>query len=123
MSFVGYILNFRLIAVGLQTSSQNLSMFTAARFLIGLGVQMAQGCAPLLITELAHPQHRARFTALYNTTWFVGNIIATWVTYATAQDLQSTWSWRLPSLLQGIFAAIQLVGIWFVPYLPGFRHI
>jgi len=81
------------------------------------------GCAPLLITEVCHPQHRARFTAIYNTTWFVGNIIATWVTFATAQDIQSTWCWRLPSLLQGIFAAFQLVGIWFVPYVPSFRYI
>jgi len=104
-----------LIAVALQASSQNLAMFTAARFLIGLGVQIGQGCAPLLLTELAHPQHRARFTALYNTTWFVGNIIATWITFGTASNLQSTWCWRLPSLLQGVFAAIQLVGIWFVP--------
>jgi MFS family permease len=75
MSFEVASLIISLIAVALQASSQNIGMFTAARFLIGMGVQIAQGCAPLLITELAHPQHRARFTALYNTTWFVGNII------------------------------------------------
>lgn len=34
---------FSLIAVALQASSQNLAMFTAARFLIGLGVQISQG--------------------------------------------------------------------------------
>jgi MFS family permease len=37
------IINFRLIAVALQTASQNLAMFTASRFLIGLGVQVGQG--------------------------------------------------------------------------------
>ena len=109
---------FILIAVALQTSAQNIRMFTAARFLIGLGVQIGQGCAPLLLTELCHPQHRAPFTAIYNTTWFVGNIIATWTTFGTAGNIQNTWCWRLPSLLQGIFAAFQLLGIWFVPESP-----
>jgi MFS family permease len=36
-------INFRLVAVALQTASQNLAMFTASRFLIGLGVQVGQG--------------------------------------------------------------------------------
>lgn len=35
--------NYSLIAVALQTASQNLAMFTASRFLIGLGVQIGQG--------------------------------------------------------------------------------
>ena len=34
---------FSVIAVALQTASQNLAMFTASRFLIGLGVQIGQG--------------------------------------------------------------------------------
>src|SRR6266516_3285929 len=38
--------NGSLISVALQTSSQNLGMLTAARFLIGFGVQIGQGCAP-----------------------------------------------------------------------------
>ena len=42
---------FSVIAVALQTASQNLAMFTASRFLIGLGVQIGQGmsfCLPIL---------------------------------------------------------------------------
>jgi MFS family permease len=34
---------YSVIAVALQTASQNLAMFTASRFLIGLGVQIGQG--------------------------------------------------------------------------------
>lgn len=43
---------FSVIAVALQTASQNLAMFTASRFLIGLGVQIGQGTlfyVPVLI--------------------------------------------------------------------------
>ena len=38
-----------LIAVALQTASQNLGMLTAARFLIGLGVQIGQGNLHVII--------------------------------------------------------------------------
>jgi len=39
-------------------------MFIAARFFLGFGVAIAHGAAPLLITELCHPQHRAIFTTI-----------------------------------------------------------
>lgn len=60
----------------LQSISVNLSMFIAARFFIGFGVAIAHGSSPLLITELVHPQHRAVFTTIYNTTWYAGSIVA-----------------------------------------------
>lgn len=60
-------------------------VLTCRRFFIGFGTSIAQGASPLLITELAHPQHRAIFTTIYNTTWYVGAIIAAWTTYGTNQ--------------------------------------
>jgi len=56
-----------LLGVALQTAGINIHMFIAGRFFIGFGVSLAQGCSPLLVTELAHPQHRATFTTIYNT--------------------------------------------------------
>lgn len=43
-------------------------------FQIGFGISLAHGAAPLLVTELAHMQHRARITSLYNTTWYLGSV-------------------------------------------------
>ncbi|TAQ83433.1 hypothetical protein B7494_g8240 [Chlorociboria aeruginascens] len=60
-----------IIGVILQTLGFTFGMFVGARFLIGFGVAIAHGSSPLLITELVHPQHRAIYTAIYNTTWFV----------------------------------------------------
>lgn len=62
--------------VVLQTIALNLSMFISARFFIGFGVAIAHGASPLLITELVHPQHRAIFTTIYNTTWYAGKSFA-----------------------------------------------
>lgn len=67
-----------LVGVVLQSISAGFGMFLGARFLIGFGVAIAHGSSPLLITELVHPQHRAIFTTIYNTTWvcriFEGNL-------------------------------------------------
>ncbi|CCX12143.1 general substrate transporter [Pyronema domesticum] len=112
---IGIIIMF--VGVALQTASVNLGMFTASRFLIGFGVSLAHGAAPLLVTELAHFQHRARITSLYNTTWYIGSIIAAWTTYGTF-SINSTWSWRIPSILQAAPAAIMLSCIWLVPESP-----
>ncbi|CCG82767.1 Sugar transporter [Taphrina deformans PYCC 5710] len=106
-----------LIGVAVQTAAQNFGMFIAARFLVGFGISIAQGTAPLLITELAHPQHRARITSLYNTGYYVGAIIAAATTLGAFQ-IPSNWAWRLPSLLQAAPSVFQFAFIWWVPESP-----
>ncbi|OTA91060.1 hypothetical protein M434DRAFT_22637 [Hypoxylon sp. CO27-5] len=72
---------------------------------------------PLLVTELAHTQHRAHVTAMYNSNWYFGSIIAAWVTFGTI-NINSSWAWRIPSLLQGAVAVIQISLTWLVPESP-----
>ena len=100
-----------IIGVVLQSIGANIDMFIASRFLIGFGVAIAHGAAPLLIAEVVHPQHRAIFTTIYNSTWYFGYIIAAWLTYGTFK-IESAWSWRIPSMVQAAPSVIQLVAIW-----------
>jgi len=65
-----------LIATALQSAAQNVGMFIAARGLIGFGLSFAGLASPVLITELAFPTHRAPLTSLYNSSWYLGAIIA-----------------------------------------------
>ncbi|PSN60742.1 general substrate transporter [Corynespora cassiicola Philippines] len=95
----------------------NEVMFVAGRFIIGLGSNIAQGSAPLLIMELAHPQHRGKLTTMYNTLWYVGSIIAAWTVFGMIK-YTSNASWRVPTALQGAMPVIQLLGIWFFPESP-----
>jgi MFS family permease len=74
-----------IIGVVLQSMGLNIQMFIAARFLIGFGVAIAHGSKPLSIAELVHPQHRAIFTTIYNSTWYFGSIVAAWLTYGMFQ--------------------------------------
>lgn len=46
-----------------------------------------------------------------------GGLLAAGVTFGTAQ-MESTWAWRLPSLLQGVFSLMCIVLIPFVPESP-----
>ena len=84
---------------------------------VGFGVAIAGLAAPMLVTELAFPTHRATLTSLYNTSWLLGSIVAAWCTYGTFR-ISSTWSWRIPSLLQALPSFIQLACLWLIPESP-----
>ncbi|KAK3677726.1 hypothetical protein LTR78_002576 [Recurvomyces mirabilis] len=106
-----------ILGVVLQSISVNFRMFIAARFFLGFGVAIAHGASPLLITELVHPQHRAIFTTIYNTTWYAGSIIAAWLTFGT-NHIGSNWAWRVPSIIQALPSLLQLTFVWFVDESP-----
>jgi MFS family permease len=106
-----------LLGVILQGISINFKMFIAARFFLGFGIAIAHGASPLLITELVHPQHRATFTTIYNTTWYFGSFLAAWLCYGTS-FIDNNWCWRTPSIVQGLPSLIQLAFIFFVPESP-----
>ncbi|RFU25482.1 hypothetical protein B7463_g10852, partial [Scytalidium lignicola] len=106
-----------LIGVLLQSLGFTFGMFVGARFLIGFGVAIAHGSSPLLITELVHPQHRATYTTIYNTTWYIGSFVAAWLTFGT-NKIAGNWAWRAPSIVQAFPSLLQITFIWFVPESP-----
>ncbi|KZS87251.1 general substrate transporter [Sistotremastrum niveocremeum HHB9708] len=101
----------------IQTASQTVGMFIGARFLLGFGLTFAANAAPLLVSELAYPTHRAQLTSLYNSLWYSGAIVAAWSTFGTFH-IQNTWSWRVPSALQALPAIAQVLLIWLIPESP-----
>ncbi|KAF2997146.1 hypothetical protein E8E13_005170 [Curvularia kusanoi] len=105
------------VGASVQAAAKNLDYFMGGRFLMGFGNSLAQLSSPLLLTELCHPQHRARVTAVYNCLWNVGAIICTWLTFGTKR-IDSDWCWRIPALTQALPSIIQLSFIWFIPESP-----
>ncbi|KAF8068788.1 general substrate transporter [Lyophyllum atratum] len=105
------------IATAVQTASQSVGMFIGARFLIGFGLTFAANAAPMLVTEIAYPTHRAPLTSTYNSLWYSGAIVAAWTTFGTFK-IQSTWAWRVPSALQALPSVLQVAMIWFCPESP-----
>ncbi|KAJ5634257.1 general substrate transporter [Penicillium herquei] len=105
------------VAAVIQCASVNLPMFIVARILVGFGGMFSAQPSPMLIAELAYPTHRGKYTSAYWTMYYLGSILSSWSTFG-CQDLASTWSWRIPSLLQCGYPLIQLVFIFWVPESP-----
>ncbi|KAI1333152.1 general substrate transporter [Xylariaceae sp. FL0255] len=101
----------------LQGTASHLGSFMGGRVLMGFGNSLAQIASPMLLTEIAHPQHRARLTAVYNCLWNVGAIVVSLISFGT-DYIDSNNSWRIPGFLQGFPSVIQILFIWFVPESP-----
>ncbi|KAL2270194.1 hypothetical protein VTJ83DRAFT_2378 [Remersonia thermophila] len=101
----------------LQGACQDMPSFMGGRVLLGFGNSLAQICSPMLLTEICHPQHRARLTTVYNCLWNVGALIVAWISFGT-NFVPSEWSWRVPAILQALPSLIQIVFIYWVPESP-----
>ncbi|KAI1367890.1 hexose transporter [Xylaria arbuscula] len=106
-----------IVATIIQATSHNLSQFIIARAVVGFGGMFSVHPSPLLIAELAYPTHRGKYTSAFWTMYYLGAILASWTTFG-CQDYQSTWSWRIPSILQAGFPIVQLIFFYWVPESP-----
>ncbi|KAI0684104.1 general substrate transporter [Cytidiella melzeri] len=117
--FVGAII--MLTGAVLQTVARNIGTFIGARGLIGFGLTFGLNAAPLLITELAYPTQRGKFTSMYNSSWYIGSIVSAWTCFGAFNGAKdSSWSWRVPTAVQLFAPFFQVLLIWFVPESPRF---
>ncbi|KAM9903877.1 hypothetical protein OXX69_007788 [Metschnikowia pulcherrima] len=108
-----------IVGAVLQGLSNSYGFFLGSRIVLGFGAMIATIPSPTLISEIAYPTHRETSTFAYNVCWYLGAIIASWVTYGT-RDLQSKACWSIPSYLQAALPFFQVCMIWFVPESPRF---
>lgn len=106
-----------IVGLILQTASQNIGMFVVARIIVGIGSAISNGAAPTLLGELLPPRQRARILGLFFSCFYVGSLASSIVNYGS-QNIQGTWSWRLPSLLQLIPSLLAIIIVPFVPESP-----
>lgn len=106
-----------LAASVIQCATSGPWAFFGTRILLGVGLGFSQTAAPPLTTEIAHPKHRGNVTNLFQAIWFWGSIVSACVTLGCL-FINSSWSWRIPCLLQGLFPGIQLFGLLIVPESP-----
>ncbi|KAK2040080.1 general substrate transporter [Colletotrichum somersetense] len=107
-----------LVGTAIQTPAHSLGQFIAGRFVLGFGASLASAAGPAYIVELAHPKYRGTMAGAYNTFWWLGNILAGWTTYGTNEHLESSWAWRIPTLVQAGMPAVVMCFIMFFPESP-----
>ncbi|KAL4866022.1 hypothetical protein BDV12DRAFT_140121 [Aspergillus spectabilis] len=107
-----------IIASIIQAASVQYGMFVFSRVLVGVGSMLVVQPSPMLITELAYPTHRGKYTCAFWTMYYMGAILASWTCYGTQKHLTSNWTWRVPSIVQAGFPLVQVAFWWFVPESP-----
>lgn len=109
-----------IIGAAIQGGAVNFGMFTAARVLLGIGSCFASAAASPLLAETSYPSQRPVVTALLLASWPFGSFVAsvvTWGPYHSSMKYNN-WSWRIPSILQCAFPAIELLLAFFGPESP-----
>jgi MFS family permease len=91
--------------------------FLGLRLLVGFASIFNTISSSAMLTELAHPRQRAVAGALFNTCYFIGSITAAWTAYG-AMRLQSSWSWKVPVVVQLVWTTMPLLLIAFCPESP-----
>ncbi|KAL6231970.1 hypothetical protein BDW75DRAFT_243398 [Aspergillus navahoensis] len=106
-----------IFGAGLQGGAISPSMFIVSRLILGAGTGFVTQTSPILVSELSYPTHRGRVASLYFSTYYIGSFTAAWTTYGTFR-ISDTFSWRIPSILQGAIPVVQLSLAWLVPESP-----
>ncbi|KAH6869064.1 general substrate transporter [Thelonectria olida] len=101
----------------LQAAAPSRGIFIAGRFVLGCGLSFTTTAGPSLLNELAHPRLRGRIAAAFNVLWYLGSILASWLTFGTGH-LTTNWSWRIPSIVQSVAPSLLFVAILFIPESP-----
>lgn len=92
-------------------------MYIVARIILGFGIPTCIVSGSSLIGELSYPKERAILTSLFNTSYFIGQIVAAGITFGT-NSIPSNWGWRIPSLLQMVPSIMQIVFVFLLPESP-----
>ncbi|GAA5854284.1 hypothetical protein JCM8547_001763 [Rhodosporidiobolus lusitaniae] len=94
-------------------------MLLAGRALMGIGGSALVISSNLLCNELLHPRLRSVGAAFFLCFYYVGAIVAAWTSYIVIRlGWDSSWSWRLPTILQVFGPAIVMAGTFFMPESP-----
>jgi len=108
-----------LVGTAIQASAHGMGQFVGGRFILGFGASVASAAGPAYTVELAHPAYRGTMAGMYNNFWWVGNILAGWTTYGSNLHMgNSSWAWRIPTVVQCLMPAIVMCLIMFFPETP-----
>ncbi|KAJ0413385.1 general substrate transporter [Aspergillus carlsbadensis] len=106
-----------LVGALLQGFSNGVGMYCVARIVLGFGIPFCIVAGSSLLGELGYPKERAILTSLFNSSYFIGQIVAASVGLGTV-TIDTDWAWRIPSLLQIAPAMVQVCTVLFLPESP-----
>ncbi|EPS27166.1 hypothetical protein PDE_02109 [Penicillium oxalicum 114-2] len=106
-----------LVGALIQGFANGVAMYIVARMLLGFGIPFCIVAGSSLLGELGYPKERAVLTSLFNSSYYIGQIIAAAVGLGTV-TIPNDWAWRIPSLLQIAPAMVQILTVMLLPESP-----
>ncbi|KAJ8662625.1 hypothetical protein O0I10_001587 [Lichtheimia ornata] len=101
----------------LQTASNNTVMLLLGRLIAGFGVGFFSTVIPMYVAELGRTTNRGRVSVFSTSIILIGLASSDYIDLGFSW-VESHWSWRGPLLMQPLFAAILVVGTFFLPESP-----
>ena len=102
------------------TFADSYTIFLTGRFISGVAIGFSAIVSPIYLGEIAPPRFRGRFVSLFQLMLGVGILLA----YTINLLFALKYGWRLAFFISLIPAAIQLIGLFFLPETPAwlFSH-
>lgn len=102
----------------ISASSHTLGSLFTARLITGIGAGQTISVASIYLVEIATKETRGKLACLLQFFITIGVMSGYFITYGT-QKLSSSMAWRLPFIIQTIFAALLAIMIvFFIPFSP-----
>lgn len=105
---------FYILGSGLEAAAASITVMATGRLLSGVGAGAALVVVPLYIAEVAPPKERGLFGVMTQITINVGIVITQTMGYLLSEGAQ----WRFVLATGAGIAAIQVVGLFFIPESP-----
>ncbi|KAK7890709.1 hypothetical protein LTR67_007918 [Exophiala xenobiotica] len=106
-----------LIGTIIQSAAHNIATFVIGRMFIGFGSNLASGAAPTLISEILPPTSRGSVLGFFFSCFYVGSLLSAGINYRVV-EIDTTWAWRIPSIIQSLPSLLALCCLPFVPESP-----
>ncbi|KAH8646313.1 general substrate transporter [Xylariales sp. PMI_506] len=106
-----------LIGAIIQSAAQNIATFVIGRIFIGIGTGINTGSAPTLIGEVLPAESRGPIMGIFFSCYYVGSLLSSGINYRVV-DVQSTWAWRIPSIIQAFPSLLAIACLPFMPESP-----
>lgn len=105
------------LAAILMAAGTNRGSFMAGRFFMGVGASICSAAGASWVAESSPPQWRGPVTYLFNSLYLPGAILSSGIANGTGH-MQSSWSWRIPVIVQIIPSTVVVLFVWFLPESP-----
>ncbi|KAL7425258.1 hypothetical protein Q5752_000946 [Cryptotrichosporon argae] len=99
------------------SGASGYGLFLAGRAIIGFGLASFLMTSLIVLQEITHPRTRSMVASSWDSYWILGSVIAAWVVFGTTY-ISSSWSWRIPYIIQVPWALFILIAVQFVPESP-----